>query len=86
MRAELEELMRFREQLEATAQSLVAEYDRVVTKVTEPARVEAGPFADIGAVERFEQQLAALPGVREARVRKYKGGRAVIDVTLDGEG
>src|SRR3954452_19388319 len=86
MRAEVDELMRFREQLEATARELVAEYDRVVTKVTEPAVVEAGPFEDIGAVARFEQQLRGLPGVAEAKVRRYKHGQAVIDVQLDSEG
>ena len=86
MRAEVDELMRFREQLEATARELVAEYDKVVTKVTEPAVVEAGPFDGIGAVARFEQQLRALPGVHEAKVRRYKGGHAVIDVQLEGEG
>src|SRR3954453_17028580 len=86
MRAEVDELMRFREQLEATARDLVAEYDKVVTKVTAPAVVEAGPFDGIGAVARFERQLRALPGVHEAKVRRYKGGHAVIDVQLDGEG
>src|SRR3954451_17199516 len=86
MRAEVDELMRFREQLEATARELVAEYDKVVTKVTEPAVVEAGPFDGIGAVARFEHQLGALPGVHEAKVRRYKGGHAVIDVQLEGEG
>ena len=86
MRAQVDELMRFREQLEATARDLVAEYDRVVTKVTEPAVVEAGPFEGIGAVARFEEQLRALPGVHEAKVRRYKGGHAVIDVQLESEG
>src|SRR4051794_10423750 len=86
MRAEVNELMRFREQLEATARDLVAEYDRVVTKVTEPAVVEAGPFDGIGAGAGFEEQLRALPGVHEAKVRRYKGGHAVFDVQLEGEG
>jgi len=73
MRNDVDELVQLNEQLEATAQTLVA-------------RVEVRPFSDISAVERFERQIAALPGVRKARVRKYKDGRATIDVTLEREG
>jgi hypothetical protein len=84
MREEVSELLRFRDQLETTARDLVAEYDRVVARVTEEVTVEAGPFEGIGAVAAFEEQLNLLPGVHEARVRRYKGDRAVIDVQLEG--
>lgn len=47
-------------------------------------RVElgVGPFYDIGALGAFEQQLASLPGVGEASVRRFEASHAVVDVRL----
>src|SRR3954453_23633990 len=56
MRAEVDELMRFREQLEATARELVAEYDKGVTKVTAPAVVEAAPCEGMCAAAGCQTQ------------------------------
>jgi hypothetical protein len=45
--------------------------------------VEAGPFADAGAVTALRDALASQPGARDAYVRGVEGGRAVIEVHLD---
>jgi len=44
--------------------------------------VEAGPFADAGAVVALRDTLAAQPGARDAYVRGVEDGRAVIEVHL----
>ena len=44
--------------------------------------VEAGPFADAGAVTALRDALAAQPGARDAYVRGVEDGRAVIEVHL----
>jgi hypothetical protein len=44
--------------------------------------VEAGPFADAGAVTALRDALASQPGARDAYVRGVEGGRAVIEVHL----
>ena len=47
--------------------------------------VSAGPFASTEALRRFEESLAALPGVRQVVLREYVGDdRAVVDVHLLG--
>jgi hypothetical protein len=45
--------------------------------------VEAGPFAEAGAVTALRDALASQPGARDAYVRGVEGGRAVIEVHLD---
>lgn len=47
-------------------------------------RVElgVGPFYDIGSLGAFERQLASLPGVSEASVRRFEASHAVVDVRL----
>jgi hypothetical protein len=47
-------------------------------------RVEfgVGPFYDIASLGAFERRLAALPGVREASVRRFEASHAVVDVHL----
>jgi hypothetical protein len=45
--------------------------------------MSAGPFTSTASVRRFEQELAAMPGVREVAVRGYEGeNRALFDVQL----
>jgi hypothetical protein len=51
-------------------------------RVAGTAVVEAGPFAQAGAVSALRDALAAQPGARDAYVRRVEGGRAVIEVRL----
>jgi hypothetical protein len=44
--------------------------------------VEAGPFADPGALIALRDALAAQPDARDAYVRGVEDGRAVIEVHL----
>jgi hypothetical protein len=56
--------------------------------VPEPERasgtltVDAGPFADLGALAAFEQALVAVPAVTSAEVRGFEGRRAHLQVHL----
>jgi hypothetical protein len=51
-------------------------------RLTATVVVEAGPFADAGAVAALRDALAAQPGTRDAYVRGVEDGRAVIEVHL----
>jgi hypothetical protein len=42
--------------------------------------LDAGPFADLIELRHFEEELAAVPGVHEVRVRRFGHGRARIEV------
>lgn len=44
--------------------------------------VDAGPIAGLAAARRFEDALAALPAVREVRLRRFSRRRAEIEVGL----
>jgi hypothetical protein len=44
--------------------------------------LDAGPFADIEALSSFERSLARLPHTLGARVRRFDGARAAIDLRL----
>lgn len=46
--------------------------------------VEAGPFADLIDLHRFEDSLAALEGVADVRVRRFGHRMATIDVAMTG--
>jgi hypothetical protein len=64
--------------------------EAVVARIAQGGReatIAAGPFTTIRAVRQFEQELAAVPGVREVSVRGYEGAaRVIIDVQLGEEG
>jgi hypothetical protein len=42
--------------------------------------IDAGPFADLIELRHFEEELAAVPGVYDVRVRRFGHGRARIEV------
>lgn len=44
--------------------------------------VDAGPIAGLAAARRFEDALAALPAVREVRLRRFARHRAELEVGL----
>jgi hypothetical protein len=44
--------------------------------------LDAGPFADVDALSSFESALAGLPHALDARVRRFDGARAAIDLRL----
>lgn len=46
------------------------------------AIVDAGPFADLIDLRHFEDDLAALPAVRDVRVRRFGQSRANIEVGM----
>ncbi len=46
------------------------------------ALLRAGPFADIEALERFEQALRGLDGVEDVVLRGFESDRALFDVRL----
>jgi hypothetical protein len=90
LRSEIAGLASFRDRLEAAAQDLVAEYDRLIERLTPPAAegertvvLDAGPFADIAALARFERALAEVAGAEGVRVDSFQDGRAQIDVRLE---
>jgi hypothetical protein len=65
-------------QAAARAEEAAHEAGRLASTVV----VEAGPFADAGAVTALRDALASQPGARDAYVRGVEGGRAVIEVHL----
>lgn len=65
-------------QAAARAEQAALEAGRLAATVV----VEAGPFADAGAVTALRDALAAQPGARDAYVRGVEDGRAVIEVHL----
>jgi hypothetical protein len=46
--------------------------------------VDAGPFAGLSQLRRFEDELRALGAVRDVRVRRFRRGRAHIEVGMSG--
>jgi hypothetical protein len=62
----------------ARAEEAAAQAGRLAGTVV----VEAGPFADAGAVAELRDALAAQPAARDAYVRGVEDGRAVIEVHL----
>ncbi len=90
LRREIAGLAGFRDRLEAAAQDLVAEYDRLIERLTPPDAadertvvVDAGPFADIAALASFERALTEVVGTERVRVHGFQDGRAQIDVRLE---
>jgi hypothetical protein len=65
-------------QAAARAEEAAHEAGRLAATVV----VEAGPFADAGAVTALRDALASQPGARDAYIRGVEGGRAVIEVHL----
>jgi len=47
--------------------------------------LEAGPFADFGALSTFERALGRLPTVQDVYVRRFSGEEAAIELTLGDE-
>jgi hypothetical protein len=91
LRSEIAGLVGFRDRLEAAAQDLVAEYDRLIERLTPPPAegertlvLDAGPFADIAALARFERALAEVAGAEHVHVDSFRDGRARIDVRVEG--
>jgi hypothetical protein len=124
---QLEELLRFREQLTEAAKKLVEDYSRVLEQITratggdEPAApappppptpasghvtfpvpppaapsaestlfsgqvtIDAGPFADIAALARFEEAVRQVALAEDVHVRSFDDERAVIDLRLASE-
>lgn len=89
----IDELLRHRDDLQRSVSRLMDEYERAVDRfeaVREPQDVlyegavelDAGPFGDIAAVGAFERALAAQPAVAAAGVRRFGGGRALLDIRL----
>jgi hypothetical protein len=65
-------------QAAARAEEAAHEAGRLAATVV----VEAGPFANAGAVTALRDALASQPGARDAYVRGVEDGRAVIEVHL----
>jgi hypothetical protein len=90
LRSEIAGLAGFRDRLEAAAQDLVAEYDRLIDRLTPPPAegertlvLDAGPFADIAALASFERALTEVVGTEHVRVDSFQAGRARIEVRLE---
>ena len=84
LRAQVSELLRFRDELRTSAQDLIADYQTVIGQNAAPRVVlDAGPFADIGPLASFEQALRGIPDLGDVRVRSFQGGRAELELTLD---
>ena len=47
--------------------------------------VDAGPFADFGALSAFERSLARLPSVEDVYVRRFFDDRAIVELTTSEE-
>jgi len=91
----LAELVAFKDLLERSAGTLIAEYERVLDRLRSSAAaaapeafshgsigIEVGPFPDVAALLAFERAVLAIPGAREGRVRSYDGATATVHVTL----
>jgi hypothetical protein len=97
-RRDADDVRRIRERLTAVIRELADELEIAPAApgdVPEPAaaapldvfdtaiELEAWPFADLAALMEFEASLHALPGVTEAYIRAFEGGRATIELALD---
>lgn len=43
-------------------------------------RVDAGPFADLGALLDFERSLTSLPAIKDVNLHGFQAGRATLEV------
>lgn len=93
LRREIAALVRFREQLDAAAKELVAQYDRLLDRLRgsldatasgapRTVVVDAGPFADLAMLQAFEQALRRVEGAEPVRVRFAGATRALVDVEI----
>lgn len=96
LRDEIAGLVRFRDQLEAAADQLVAEYTRLVERLQASAgaqapgqerfegavTVDAGPFPDDSLLDVFTSALAHVEGAEDVFVQSYEGQRAELTVRL----
>ena len=86
--ARLHELTASHQRLLASSRELLSTFSETLAGAgsSPPAAapavgVAAGPFADTAALRRFEESLAALPGVESVAVREYTGSdRVIVDV------
>jgi hypothetical protein len=51
---------------------------------TRTSQLDVGPFAGLIELRRFEEAVAALPAIRDARVRRFGHSRAQIEVVVEG--
>ncbi len=93
----LDELVAFRTLLERSAETLIAEYGRLLDRLRagplptgRPPEetfeghvlIEATPFPDVATLFAFERAVLQVTAVREARVSSYDGCAATVHVLL----
>jgi hypothetical protein len=93
----LDELVAFRDLLERSAETLIAEYGRLLDRLRgDPLAtgrppeqtfeghvlIEATPFPDVATLFAFERAVLQVTAVREARVSSYDGCGATVHVLL----
>ena len=89
--------MAFRDLLERSADTLIAEYERLLDRLRDGSlgtapppeetfqghiTIEAGPFPDVATLLSFERGVLGIPGAREARVQSYDGSTAAVHALL----
>jgi hypothetical protein len=97
LRAEIAGLVRFRDQLEAAVKDLTAEYDRMLghlrpataagtqgdtLTLSGSVKLNAGPFADMASLQRFEHALLGVDGAEMVELQRFESGRATFDLQL----
>jgi hypothetical protein len=86
LRAQVDDLLRFRDELRSSAQDLIADYRTVLDGgEAQEAGVllDAGPFGELATLASFEQALTQIPEVQKVHVRSFQEGRAQVELTLD---
>lgn len=93
----LAELVAFRDLLERSADTLIAEYQRLLDRLrtgalasaSAPERlfqgqveIVAGPFQDVASLLAFERAVVAIPAARSGRVNSYDGRTARMHALL----
>jgi len=93
----LDDLVAFRHLLERSAETLIAEYGRLLDRLRAgplptdrpPEQtfeghvlIEATPFPDVATLFAFERAVLQVAAVREARVSSYDGCGATVHVLL----
>jgi len=85
LRGQVDDLLRFRDELRSSAQDLIADYQTVLDGgEAQETRVllDVGPFAELATLVSFEQALAQIPEMRDVHVRSFQDGRAHLQLTL----
>lgn len=55
--------------------------DRPMSTGEGAVRLDAGPFADLGALLDFERSLTSLPAVKDVNLQGFQAGRAILEVS-----